>query len=331
MSVNPQSNSSPHSLSVVIPVFRGEQTLESVVNEIISMRATFAAHMPSLVLNEIILVHDCGPDRSDEVMRNLAREHHMIKNVWLARNSGQHAATLAGMASSTGDWIVTMDEDGQHDPSSIPLLLDRARKTKSELVYGRPVNPPPHSAMRNLASRFTKRVVLPLLTGGSVQYFSSFRLVLGEVGRSLAAYASNDVYLDVALSWVSRSTTTQDVKVRPERRLVSGYSRRSLTSHFVRLVLSAGTRSLRIASVVGGTSFVAGILLAVAVAVSRVVYGSDVVGWTSMFSLLLAIGGLILLVLGIIAEYVGLLVRTAIGRPLYVIVNDRLSGPLFRE
>jgi hypothetical protein len=76
---------------------------------------------------------------------------------------------------------------------------------------------------------------------------------------------------------------------------------------------------------------VTGLVIAGAVAVRKLWYGFDVVGWASMFSLLLIIGGFILLVLGIIAEYVGLLVRTAIGRPLYVITNDRADGPLYRD
>lgn len=321
----------PHTISVVIPIYRAEKTLRSTVEEIVALQDQFLKHSPSIALKEIVLVHDCGPDASDRVMRLLASEHRIVKNVWLARNSGQHAATLAGMASSSGDWIVTMDEDGQHDPSAIPGMLDRALSTKADLVYARAVNPPPHGLMRNAASTLTKKVVLPILTGGRVQYFSSYRLVLGELGRSLAAFASNDVYLDVALSWVTRMAVTHDVQMRAERRAESGYSKRSLTSHFIRLVLSAGTRPLRIASVLGGGSFIAGLLIAGAVVIGKIWYGFDVVGWASMFSLLLIIGGFILLVLGIIAEYVGLLVRTAIGRPLYVIANDRATGPLYRD
>ena len=320
-----------HTISVVIPIYQAEKTLRSTIEEIVALQERFLKHSPSIVLKEIVLVHDCGPDASDRVMRLLASEYRIVKNVWLARNSGQHAATLAGMASSSGDWIVTMDEDGQHDPLAIPAMLDCALITKADLVYGRAVNLPPHGLLRNIASTLTKKVVLPILTGGKVQYFSSYRLVLGELGRSLAAFASNDVYFDIALSWVTRMAVTQDVQMRSEQRTESGYSKRTLTSHFIRLVLSAGTRPLRIASVLGGGSFIAGLVIAGAVVVGKIWYGFSVVGWASMFSLLLMIGGLILLVLGIIAEYVGLLVRTAIGRPSYVIINDRTTGPLYRE
>lgn len=321
----------PHTLSVVIPVYRGQEVLKSVVDELVALKSSFATQYRPIELNEVILVHDCGPDRSDEVMRTLAQEYAIVKTVWLARNSGQHAATLAGMASTSTDWIVTMDEDGQYDPEAIPGMLEYALAEKADLVYGRATNAPPHSASRNFASWITKMVISPLLSAGDITYFSSFRLVMGELGRSLAAFVSNDVYLDVALSWVTRSSNTYDVVLRNERRRKSGYSLRSLLSHFVRLILSAGTRPLRIASIFGVTSFVSGLAIAGVVAMRKIQHGFEVAGWASMFSLLLIIGGLILLVLGIIAEYVGLLVRTAIGRPLYVIVNDRVRGPLHRD
>ena len=321
----------PHTLSVVVPVYRGEEVLKSVVDELVALKSLFAAQHPPIELKEVVLVHDCGPDRSDEVMRTLAQEYEIVKTVWLARNSGQHAATLAGMASSSADWIVTIDEDGQHDPKAIPGMLEYALIKRADLVYGRSINPPPHSIGRNFASWITKMVISPLLTAGNIAYFSSFRLVLGELGRSLATFASNDVYLDVALSWVTRSSITYDVVLRNELRGKSGYSSRSLSSHFVRLILSAGTRPLRIASILGGASFVSGLAVAGVVAIRKIQYGYEVAGWASMFSFLLIIGGLILLVLGIIAEYVGLLVRTAIGRPLYVIINDRIKGPLHRN
>ena len=64
--------------------------------------------------------------------------------VWLSRNYGQHAATLAGMSSSGGDWIVTLDEDGQHDPSYVGAMLDVALAEQASVVYARPVNPAPH-------------------------------------------------------------------------------------------------------------------------------------------------------------------------------------------
>lgn len=324
-------NQNYQSISIVIPVFAGEATLGDVVKEIVATFDNCRSDEIAPRLEEIVLVHDGGEDRSDQVMRQLASDYPVVRNVWLARNYGQHPATLAGMASSRGAWVVTMDEDGQHNPQDIAALLARALSSRADLVYAKPRKLLAHSLPRNFASVITKRAVLPSLINRQVQYFSSFRLILGETARSLAAYASNDVYLDVALSWVCQRTESVLVDFRNEGRDESGYSFKTLNSHLLRLILSSGTRPLRLASLIGVTSFVLGLVFSGLVVSRKVFFGFEVVGWASLFSLVLVIGGLILLVLGIIAEYVGLLVRSATGRPPYVIANDREAGPLARN
>ena len=102
-----------HTLAVVVPVYHGEHTLQPLIAELAQLTLrqwTPAGH--AYRVTEVLLVHDCGPDRSDETIRCLAANHGFVLPVWLSRNFGQHAATLAGMASTTADWVVTMDEDG---------------------------------------------------------------------------------------------------------------------------------------------------------------------------------------------------------------------------
>jgi polyisoprenyl-phosphate glycosyltransferase len=170
-----------HTIAIVVPVYRGEQILRPLVEEIaplVEQQTTPGGARFRVV--EMILVHDAGPDASDVVIRELARHHPFVRPVWLARNYGQHAATLAGMSSTSADWIVTMDEDGQHDPLAIAAMLDVALSTRSPLVYARPTNAPPHGVLRNAASR-TAHGAARLLGAGALDHFHSFRLVLGEV------------------------------------------------------------------------------------------------------------------------------------------------------
>lgn len=321
-----------HSLSVVIPVYQGSTTLEFVVTELGLMREVQITHEGARFrIEEVILVDDRGPDNSAAVIRQLAESHDWVVPVWLTRNFGQHAATLAGMSSSRADWIVTIDEDGQHDPKSIGDLLDTALKHQSQVVYGVPLSAPPHGFFRNLFSRFTKKIISVLLTGGEVRNFSSYRLIVGGIGRTLAAYMTNNVYLDVSLSWVAQDIAYCKVGMRREQRERSGYSRRALVSHFLRLILTAGTRPLRVASLVGIVASLAGVILAGVIAILRVRHGFVVTGWASLFSLVLVIGGLILFLLGVLAEYLGVVVRSSLGRPTYVISDDPAYGPQYSE
>ena len=322
----------PHTVGVVVPVYRGEQVLGRLVEEIRALAPDADSVVVSpegreLVVTEIVLVHDCGPDRSDEVIRTLAGTDARVHPVWLSRNFGQHAATLAGIATTTTDWVVTMDEDGQHDPADIPRLLDVAVGTASQVVYGRGTNDAPHGWWRNAASETVKWVADRLISGESLADFSSFRLLLGEVGRAVAAYGGPDVYLDVALTWIARPAQVCPVVLRSEDR-PSGYSLGRLLAHFGRLLLTSGVRPLRLITWIGAIVAVAGFLYAIYAIVTRITHDAQAPGWTSVIVAVLVVGGVLLISLGVIAEYLSVVVGTALGRPTYVVVTDPQRGPL---
>ena len=310
-------------VSVVIPVYRGEETLPMLMAEIEGL--TKPQRTPAgreFRIQEVILVWDRGPGRSDQTLRALAEQYSWVKPIWLSRNFGQHAATLAGMTSSGGDWIVTMDEDGQQDPAFIPTMIDAAYESRAQLVYGTPSNPPPHSWLRNAGSRFAKRLFAGSLADGDFAEFNSYRLILGEVGRSVAAYTGNGVYLDVALSWVVADVTTCPVVARQEGREATNYGYRRLFSHFGRLIVSSGTRPLMFVSWLGVLFVFLGAAVSIWVVYQRIVGELVIAGWASTFIALMLIGGAVLLSLGIIAQYVGAATNMSLGKPLYIVVRD---------
>jgi len=321
-----------HLVSVVIPVYQGERHLPDVIEDLAKYTSamTTPAGAPYRVA-EVLMVNDCGPDDSARVMREMEQQHHFARAIWLSRNFGQHAATLAGMASAGGDWIVTLDEDGQHDPSFIGSMLDVALAEQASVVYAHPTNTPPHSAIRNVTSRGAKRVVKALSGGADASVFHSYRLILGEVGRSVAAYAGSGVYLDIALGWVAGRVTTAPVELRDEGERKSGYSLRSLLSHFWRMVLTGGTRGLRLVSVLGVIFALLGFLIAIFLVYRQLTHPVPVQGWTSLTVVVLICTGAVLFSLGVIAEYVGVAVNMAMGKPLYLITQDPADGPLGRR
>ncbi|MGW9629778.1 glycosyltransferase [Agromyces sp. NPDC055520] len=319
-------------MSVVIPVYQGEATLAALLEELephMSVRHTEAGH--SYIIDEVVLVYDHGPDRSAVVIRELEERYPQVRGVWLSRNYGQHAATLAGMASSGGDWIVTLDEDGQHDPVWIPGLLDAAIREQASVVYAKPVNRPSHGAFRNATSRGAKWLITKFFAGSNAPDYQSYRLILGSIGRSVAAYSGSGVYLDVALGWVANRVVTVPIELRHEGDRSSGYSTRRLFSHFWRMVLSSGTRGLRFVSVLGVIVAACGAALAIYILIQRLLGNIDTAGWSSLAVLVLVTSGAILFSLGIIAEYIGVNVNMAMGKPPYLITSDPADGPLGRR
>jgi len=308
---------------VVIPVYSGQVTLPALMAELEPLtHKNLTPGGKSFSIDEVLLVWDRGPGNSDQTIRDLASQYSWVKPVWLSKNYGQHAATLAGMTSSGGDWIVTMDEDGQQDPAFIATMLDTAYADRAQLVYGTPTNPPPHSKLRNAGSKFAKRLFAGALADGGFAEFNSYRLVLGEIGRSVAAYTGAGVYLDVALSWVVADATTCPVTARQEGRPAGNYNYSRLAGHFGRLVVSSGTRPLFLVSWLGVFFVGIGALASLWVIYQRIAGEVIIAGWASTFIALMVIGGAILLSLGIVAQYVGAATNMSLGKPLYVVVRD---------
>ena len=309
-------------VSIVIPIYRGEKTLRQLVDEIapLTESATTPKGLPYRVA-QVVLVHDGAVDDSARVMDELEQKYPFVSLIWLSRNFGQHPATLAGMASTSSEWVVTMDEDGQHAPADIGLLLDAAIAESAQLVYARGANAPPHGALRNAASAVAKWVFVSLLGMGEMGRFHSFRLVSGEIARSLAAYCGNSVYLDVALSWVVGRSTYCPVTLRNEGDRVSGYTFKSLVTHFGRMLLSSGTRPLRLISVLGLFALVLSALLTGYAVWGKLTGRIPVQGWTSTLIVICFFFGSTLFSLGVIAEYLGVTLSMAMGRPAYLAIS----------
>jgi len=309
-------------VSLVIPVYRGAKTLPTLIEEV----EKFTNEQVSLngnrfVICEVLLVHDCGPDRSDRVIEELVARYPFVRAVWLSRNYGQHAATLAGMASATGDWVATIDEDGQQNPGDIGGMLDTALSQSLQLVYAQPGNRPPHGWLRNTLSWSAKAFISKLLGNNKIGQFNSFRLVDGEIARTLAAYCGNGVYLDMGLYWITGRIGHRKVQLRMEMDRPSAYSYRKLFGHFWNLIFTTGTRPLRLITLMGFVS----VLLAVAIAMYALIgklHGDvPVQGWASLLIIVAFFSGCILTALGVIAEYLVVTMGIVMGKPLYVVTS----------
>lgn len=308
-------------ISIVVPVYQGERTLDALSEEVARLvEPQTSPRGRGFRVSELLLVNDGAPDGSAAVMEALATRYAFVRPIWLSRNFGQHPATLAGMASTVGEWVATLDEDGQQDPRDIGKLLDCALDARARLVYARPSNAAPHGALRNWFSGAAKWIFVSIL-GARIGAFNSFRLIEGEVARGVAAYAGANVYLDVALSWVVGNSSHCEVRLREERGRRSGYTPRKLLRHFWQLVLSSGTRPLRFISLVGTLSILFAISFSALAVWERLNEQIPVQGWTSTIIVVCLFAGLTLVSLGIVAEYLGFAVGMAMGKPAYLIVS----------
>jgi undecaprenyl-phosphate 4-deoxy-4-formamido-L-arabinose transferase len=226
---------------------------------------------------------------------------------------------MAGMASATGEWVVTIDEDGQQNPADIGRMLDSAISSSLQLVYAQPTNPPPHGWLRNALSRTAKTITTKLLGNSQIGKFNSFRLVDGEIARTLAAYCGNGVYLDVGLFWIVGRVGHCPVRLRNELDRPSGYSYFKLLRHFWNLILTTGTRPLRLITIMGFNSLFLAIAISGYAFYGKFFNNDPVQGWASLLIVVSFFSGATLTSLGVIAEYLAVTMGIVMGKPLYVV------------
>jgi glycosyltransferase involved in cell wall biosynthesis len=298
-------------LSVVIPAYNSELTLERVVD---GVRATLHRRQLSV---EFILVDDGSRDGTWTVIDRLARGNPDVRGVRLRRNFGQHSALLAGVRLARGAAILTMDDDLQHPPEEIEKLLD-AFSERWDVVYGFPMNLP-HSLFRNGFSWLTKLALQKAMGAETARHASAFRLLRTPLRDAFAHYRGSYVSLDVLLTWGTDRFTWIEVEHRPRTIGRSNYDFRRLAAHALTMITGFSTLPLRMASILGlgFTGFGALVLLWV---VGRYfIQGGAVPGFPFLASTIAIFSGAQLFALGIIGEYLARVHVRSLGRPAYVV------------
>ncbi|HMM66317.1 MAG TPA: glycosyltransferase family 2 protein [Dokdonella sp.] len=312
----------PIDVSVVVPVYGGPAALAELNNR---LAQTLSA---AGLTHELILVDDRGSSESWPVIRELARYDPRVIGLRLSRNFGQHAATICGIEHARGAWIVTMDDDLEHPPESIPALL-AAGNEDCPLVYG--LFPRrTHAGFRNLSSelmRWTLKRAFPDLN----EHYSSFRAMHVSLARQLAAFKLNKPYIDGMLSWMTSSVATVQVPHGERRHGESTYTLRKLFSHAFNIFITFSNLPLRVASY-GGAALAALSFLYMTFIVWAYFTGRIVnPGYTSLMSVILFACGVQLLILGVLGEYVARLMGAANRKPVFLIEKQTESGKLIAK
>ncbi len=299
-------------ISYIIPCYRSEKTLEAVVNEIRDTMVNLYQYT-----YEIILVNDCSPDNTFAVIRKLCAENKNIIGLDHAKNFGQHAALMAGFHFASGDIVVCLDDDGQTPADEVDRLLAKL-EDGYDVVYAA-YDSKKHSAFRNIGSSVNKKMTEVMLGKPKELYLSSYfaarRFVIDEMMKYQNAYP-------YVIGLVLRTTRNIcNVKVNHRERMEgrSGYSLRKLIALWVNGFTSFSVMPLRIAAYGGVFVAILWFMYAVYTIIAKIIDPNRVIGWSSIIAILLILGGFILIVLGMVGEYIGRIYISLNNSPQYVI------------
>lgn len=318
---------SPVLVSTVTPVYRGADTVAELAARLDAVRRRWQDDGWPFELVESIFVDDASVDESAAVLARLEDEFDFVRVVTLSRNFGQHPATAAGILHSSGDWVLTLDEDLQHRPEDAEQLLERATTRSLDVVYARPSGDVHRSWYRDRASRGYKQLLAVSTGDPNVRLFNSYRAVRGSVARAAAAVVGHDTFLDIAIGWFTQRVGARRLELLDSRE-EGGYGLRSLLSHARRAMISSQTKWLRMGAAVGIGALSLSLVLLGWILVQKLVAPESIVvrGWASLFLTTTFFGGLVAFLVGVALEYLRTLVLGAHGKPSFFVVDRSLDA-----
>lgn len=305
-------------LSFVIPCYNSKHTIKTVVDEIIETVTTHGGYD-----YEIVLVNDSSPDGCFSVITELAENNPKIKGVDLSRNFGQHSAIMAGFHYVTGDVVVCLDDDGQTPANEMFKLIDKL--DENDLVFAKYTDKK-HSAFRNLGSKVNDKMAQWLLNKPQslkiMSYFACKRYVVDEV----LCYKNPYPYISGLL--LRTTNKIANVEIHHHERLEgkSGYTLKKLFLLWINGFTSFSVKPLRISTFIGIITALVGFLYGVYIIINKFFNPAAPLGYSSTMAVILFVGGMIMLLLGMIGEYVGRVYISMNNAPQFVVRQTLNTG-----
>lgn len=299
-------------ISFVIPCYRSQNTIKSVIEEVKSTMTDLIEYD-----YEIILINDCSPDDTFKVIRTMAEQDSRITGVNLAKNFGQHAALMAGFHHSNGDIIVCLDDDGQTPANEVGKLLDKI-KDGFDVVYAS-YEHKQHSFFRNLGSKVNSKMTEIMLGKPKQLMITSYFAVRRFVVEEMMRYENCYPYVIGLVLRTTKNICNVPVNHRQRQEGSSGYTIGKLVNLWMNGFTSFSVKPLRIATYLGVFSSICGFIFLIYIVISHFLRNTAPVGWSSTMAIMLLLGGIILVVLGIIGEYVGRIFMCSNVAPQYVV------------
>lgn len=307
-------------ISFVIPCYNSGKTIESVVRQIDDVMKTREGYE-----YEVILVNDNPPDDTWRIIKDLHQKNPKVTGLCMSHNFGQHNALMAGYRKAKGDIIVSLDDDGQNPPSEVFKLVDRLNGN-TNVVYGDYTDDKFASGFRKLGSDFNDWTATWLLNKPKELYFSSYIATTREVIDQVNRYTGPYPFVDGLMLRSGSGIVNQNVDHQKRQEGQSGYSLSKLLNLWANGFTAFSVKPLRIGALLGAICAGFGFLFSLFVVIQKLIYQDAVdAGWSSIICIMMILGGLILLMLGLIGEYVGRIYLTMNSTPQYIIFETTES------
>lgn len=298
-------------ISVVVPVYKAEDSLRELYTRLVASIEPLSRDF------EILLVEDCGGDRSWDIITELSGKDVRVRGIQFSRNFGQHYGITAGIDLAAGDWVVVMDCDLQDPPEEIPRLYRKALEGYDVVAAQRSERK--HSPGKRLTSWLFYKV-FNYFSGMDYDWrVGNFRIISRRVVGTFRTMREQLRFFGGLVEWMGFPTAS--VEVRHADRFSGGstYTLRKLWKLATEAVIAYSDKPLRLAVRLGFAMAIVSFFYGGYILFLALFRGSPVQGWSSMIVSLYLIGGMIIAALGMTGIYIGKIFDEAKKRPLYII------------
>lgn len=299
-------------ISFVIPCYKSESTINLVIQEIIE-----TINQRKNYMYELILVSDNSPDDVFKLIKLEAQKNIFIKGICLAKNFGQHAAIMAGYKYATGDIVVSLDDDGQTPANEVFKLIDKLEEGY-DVVFASYLNKK-HSFFRKLGSQINNIMAENLISKPKHLKITSFFCARKFIIDEIIKYDKPYPYL---LGLILRTTNNiVNINVTHRERVigVSNYNISKLLALWVNGFTAFSIKPLRVATILGMVIAVIGFIYGIYTIINKLLNPQIIAGYSSIIAVLLFIGGMLMLMIGMLGEYIGRIYICINNSPQYVI------------
>lgn len=303
-------------ISFVIPCYRSEKTIEIVIDEIRQRMSEMRAKGREDDY-DIVLVNDCSPDNVWSVIKRLSEENDDITGICLAKNFGQHAALMAGYAHATGDYVVSLDDDGQTPLDSLGELIYKLEEGYDVVyAYYKEIKQNIFRVMGSYVAKYMGQICLnPPKDLKASSFFVARKFVIDEMLKYTNAYP----YLFGLVLRTTRNISCVETQHRSRLVGTSGYSFRSLLSLWLNGFTAFSVKPLELSAFIGVLLSIVGFLYTIFIVIRRILHPEIQAGWSSIIAIQLITSGVVMIMLGLIGEYIGRIYISINNSPQYVI------------
>jgi len=304
-------------ISIIVPCYNEEEAIPDFYNEITELLNSLNKSY------EVIFIDDGSKDKTLNILKELSDKDSNIHFISFSRNFGKEAAMLAGLQEANGEFVVTMDVDGQDPPSLIPEMLNAVISGEYDCAGSRRVNRKGEPAIRSFFARCFYSIMKKITDIDIVSGARDYRLMNRKYLDSLLKLSERNRFSKGIFPWIGYNIKWFEYENIERTKGKTKWSFLKLFLYSLDGIFAFSSKPLAIASVMGFLLFLCTFIMIIFIVVRRLIWGDPVDGWASTVCIILFCSGLQLFSIGIIGQYIAKIHTEVKQRPHYIVKDAK--------